>query len=73
MNTPCKYLHRSLDEHAVTASAYASIVCMSELLTILKIEDPTDVGHALVAIRYTDADFFVCSNATFGFRNHLTL
>ena len=37
------YLHRSLDEHAVTASAYACIICMYELLTVLKMEDPTDV------------------------------
>ena len=40
---PYMYLHRSLDEHTMTAFAYACIVCMYELLTVLKMEDPTDV------------------------------
>jgi len=37
------YLHRSLDEHAVTECAYARIICMYELLAVLKMKDPTDV------------------------------
>ena len=37
------YLHHSLDEHAMTESAYARIICMYELLTVIKMEDPTDV------------------------------
>jgi len=31
------------------------------------------IRSALVTIRYTDADLFMCSNVAFGFRNHLTL
>jgi len=40
---PYMYLHHSLDEHAVTASTYACIICMYKVLTVLKVEDPTDV------------------------------
>jgi len=35
--------HAVSDEYAVTASAYARIICMYGLLTVVKMEDPTNV------------------------------
>jgi len=40
---PYIYLYRFLDEHAVTVFAYTRIICMYKLLSVLKMEDPTDV------------------------------
>jgi len=40
---PYIHLHCSLDEHTVTASAYARIIYMYELLTVLQMGDPIDV------------------------------
>jgi len=39
---PYLHFHCSLDEHAMSESTYARIICVYELLTVLKMEDPTD-------------------------------
>ena len=65
------YLHCFLDEHAVT---YTCIICRHELLTILNMEDLTDVNkkhriRALWSLSGTQTQIFLCSKVTVGFRN----
>ena len=71
---PYMYLHCSLDEHAVTESAYTCIVCMYELLTIIKICVYDYMHSKFFLLNIGRVIHFYCVfKVTVGFRNRLTL